>query len=433
MVQEGIPPEATANTTSESTKDAGKMPERKFLQRIATHKKVKIRCMKNEDEAQYNGKNGQIKDFDPETGHYHVKVVILAEQGKGLLGTQETILFLRYENIELHQDQVEKDRLLTGDEIVLLGAGDAKRSLYETRLDPQYWYDKAIERVFEAKNDFEVLDLPVQLTEDLSILKRQYRKISLAVHPDKNSHPQATDAFRKVYGAFETLMDLKQQRRMLWILGKLNASQEEQITFEEDEEDELFQWWWEASVPQMEKQAAEVDGQHFDDFGAMWISDGLGGDVDDVKWVGLETAKRLHKNGEAIFIDCRDRVEFSHGHIQNAWNSPLPEWIQFGLTAALDTELISQLVRCRNKVVIIYSEVATPFSRCRATCRWLLRAGHKTLSAKRLRRLRGGVFGWKHKGGPLSHVELDQGRLAIDASKKPTKHTTRTQNSIVGG
>merc|ERR1719189_2142882 len=99
-------------------------------------------------------------------------------------------------------------------------------------MDPQYWYDKAIERVFEANNDFAVLDLPPQRIADTAVLKRQYRKISLAVHPDKNSHPQAADAFRKVYGAFETLMDPKQQRRLLWILGKLDVTKNEEVTFE---------------------------------------------------------------------------------------------------------------------------------------------------------------------------------------------------------
>ena len=37
----------------------------------------------------------------------------------------------------------------------------------------RYWYDKAIARVLEAKNDFEVLDLEVQLREDPAMLKRQ--------------------------------------------------------------------------------------------------------------------------------------------------------------------------------------------------------------------------------------------------------------------
>lgn len=72
-------------------------------------------------------------------------------------------------------------------------------------------------------------------------------------------------------------MDLRQQRRLLWILGKLTPDMEEQVTFDEEEEDELFQWWWEATVPEIEKQVAEFEGQQFDEYGAMWISDGLGG------------------------------------------------------------------------------------------------------------------------------------------------------------
>lgn len=324
---------------------------------------------------------------------------------------------LREENLELHPDQVEKDNILTGDEIVLLGAGDAKKKLYETKLDPQYWYDKAIERVFEAKNDFEVLDLPVQLTEDPGVLKRAYRKISLAVHPDKNTHPQSTDAFRKVYGAFETLMDFRQQRRMLWIMGKLDSAYDDQVVFDEAEEDELFQWWWEATVPQLEKQAAEAEGMQLDEFGAMWISDGLGGNVEDVKWIGLETAKKLHLEGGAIFIDVRDRSDFADGHIADAWCTPLPEIIDFGLVNVFPPDLISKILRNRKLPIIIYSEVATPFSRCRAFCRWLLRAGHVTLKAERLRRLRGGMFGWRHKQGPVSRPLADDfGTLRDDGS-----------------
>ena len=41
-------------------------------------------------------------------------------------------------------------------------------------------------------------------------------------------------------------------------------------------------------------------------------------------------------------------------------------------------------------------------NRCRAFCRYLLRAGHQTLPAARFRRLRGGIFGWKHRGGPMT-------------------------------
>mmetsp|Transcript_48733 Transcript_48733/g.150500 ORF Transcript_48733/g.150500 Transcript_48733/m.150500 type:complete len:538 (-) Transcript_48733:73-1686(-) len=403
--ESGLPP------PEEALPPESQRPTGGFQQKIANGKKVRIRDLKSDDHAKFNGKNGAIMAFDAQNGRYAVKVVILSDRNVGNKAGGDHILMLKEENIELHPDQIERDNVSNGDEIVLLGAGDAKRKLYEVQLDPQYWYDKAIERVFQAKNDFEVLDVPVEYIEEVSVLKKAYRKISLAVHPDKNKHPQAGDAFRKVYGAFETLMDLKQQRRILWILGKLSKTVEEAVTFEEEEEDELFQWWWEASVPEIEKQVAEFEGQQFDEYGAMWISDGLGGDVEDVKWVGLETAKRLHKEDGAFFLDVRDAYDFVAGHIPNAYSTPLPDIIDFGLVnvfLAADENLISHLLANRKKPIVIYSEVATPFSRCRAFCRWLLRAGHCTIKAERLRRLRGGIFGWKHKDGPVARPLQDE-------------------------
>ena len=53
----------------------------------------------------------------------------------------------------------------------------------------------------------QVLELPVEFTDDFTRIRKQYRKISLSVHPDKNKHPQADAAFRKVHGAFETISD----------------------------------------------------------------------------------------------------------------------------------------------------------------------------------------------------------------------------------
>ncbi|CAE7949248.1 Senp7 [Symbiodinium sp. KB8] len=412
----GAEDDAPGERTSKAASPGG------FQQKIATGKKVRIISLKREDYQKYNGKNGAIMGFDPATGRYSVKVVILSDKSVGLQAEGATLLLLKEDNIELHPDQIERDQVGNGDEIVLLGAGEAKRKLYEVRLDPQYWYDKAIERVLESRNDFEVLDLPPQLITDLSILKKAYRKISLSVHPDKNKHPQSADAFRKVYGAFETLMDTRQQRRLLWILGKLTPDMEEKVLFDEEEEDELFQWWWEATVPEIEKQVAEFEGQQFDDYGAMWISDGLGGDVEEVKWIGLETAKRLHKDEEGvIFIDVRDRRDFAAGHIADAFCTPLPEIIDYGLVnvfMAADDQLIHKLLKHRTKPIIVYSEVATPFSRCRAFCRWLLRAGHQTIKVERVRRLRGGIFGWKHKNGPVARPLQDSSYELTDSAEK---------------
>lgn len=47
-----------------------------------------------------------------------------------------------------------------------------------------------------------------------------------------------------------------------------------------------------------------------------------------MKWIGLETAKRLHKEEEGvIFIDVRDRRDYVAGHIAEAYCTPLPEII----------------------------------------------------------------------------------------------------------
>jgi len=41
-----------------------------------------------------------------------------------------------------------------------------------------------------------------------SSLKMSFKKMSLKVHPDKNSHPGAKDAFKKLNDAFERYLSL---------------------------------------------------------------------------------------------------------------------------------------------------------------------------------------------------------------------------------
>ena len=210
---------------------------------------------------------------------------------------------VKWENVELHPTQRERDKMPKGDEVVFVTEEEAREGMYAVKLDPQFFYDKAIDRVLNAENEFEVLDLPVGKISDMTSVKRQYRKISLAVHPDKNKHPQANAAFRKTYGAFETLSDPKEQRKLLVKLGveKETApfawTAEDDAAFgdDDDDDDQQFQWWWEASVSEVEKAAEEAEGARMDSWAASWISDGLGGNVEDVRWVGLPKAKALHE------------------------------------------------------------------------------------------------------------------------------------------
>eukprot|EP00475_Leptophrys_vorax_P037467 TRINITY_DN64658_c0_g1_i1.p1 TRINITY_DN64658_c0_g1~~TRINITY_DN64658_c0_g1_i1.p1 ORF type:complete len:249 (+),score=55.34 TRINITY_DN64658_c0_g1_i1:294-1040(+) len=58
-------------------------------------------------------------------------------------------------------------------------------------------------------NPFEQMNLPFDST--LDDVKKQYRKISLMIHPDKCKHPQAKEAFDVIAKAQEKLVDLEER------------------------------------------------------------------------------------------------------------------------------------------------------------------------------------------------------------------------------
>ena len=61
-----------------------------------------------------------------------------------------------------------------------------------------------------------------------------------------------------------------------------------------------------------------------DSWAADWISDGLGGDVNDVKWIGLTKARALHDADGAIWIDVREHEDRrGKGTIPGAWSVPM--------------------------------------------------------------------------------------------------------------
>jgi len=74
-----------------------------------------------------------------------------------------------------------------------------------------------VHRVLQAKTYYERLDLPVAIADD-KLVKRQYKKLALLVHPDKIhqessvSHEKATEAFKLLTQAFDVLRDKSQQQ-----------------------------------------------------------------------------------------------------------------------------------------------------------------------------------------------------------------------------
>ncbi|KAH0788266.1 dnaJ subfamily B member 14 [Histomonas meleagridis] len=65
------------------------------------------------------------------------------------------------------------------------------------------------ERILRARTHYEVLQLEKTCTTEE--VRRSYKRIALKVHPDRNKHPKATEAFQKISIAYETLS--KQDKR----------------------------------------------------------------------------------------------------------------------------------------------------------------------------------------------------------------------------
>ncbi|KAJ6798459.1 uncharacterized protein M6B38_274130 [Iris pallida] len=71
-------------------------------------------------------------------------------------------------------------------------------------------------------NPFEHLNLPFDASAD--DVKRQYRKLSLLVHPDKCKHPQAKDAFGALAKAQQLLLDPQERD---YVISQVNSAKEE--------------------------------------------------------------------------------------------------------------------------------------------------------------------------------------------------------------
>jgi DnaJ family protein C protein 8 len=66
-------------------------------------------------------------------------------------------------------------------------------------------------------NPYEMLGLRFTATDD--DVKRAYRKVSLAVHPDKCSHPRAKDAFEIIGHAQKELLNEDKRKSLDFLLG----------------------------------------------------------------------------------------------------------------------------------------------------------------------------------------------------------------------
>ncbi|XP_078428775.1 uncharacterized protein LOC144701007 [Wolffia australiana] len=74
-------------------------------------------------------------------------------------------------------------------------------SLYEMR------------RIMQSSSHYEALGFPRYKSIDALVLKREYRKKAVLVHPDKNiGNPMASDSFKRLQSAYEVLSDVTKRR-----------------------------------------------------------------------------------------------------------------------------------------------------------------------------------------------------------------------------
>ena len=59
-------------------------------------------------------------------------------------------------------------------------------------------------------NPYEVLEIGYEASE--VEIKKKYRMLSMLVHPDKNKHERAAEAFGVVEKAYKELMDVDKRR-----------------------------------------------------------------------------------------------------------------------------------------------------------------------------------------------------------------------------
>ena len=75
---------------------------------------------------------------------------------------------------------------------------------------------EAVRKIKKCKDYYEILGVTKEANE--AELKKQYRKLALQFHPDKNNAPGAAEAFKAIGNAFAVLSD-KEKRRQYDLYG----------------------------------------------------------------------------------------------------------------------------------------------------------------------------------------------------------------------
>lgn len=366
-----------------STPSGSEVPKSDKQPALREGKRVRLAGLKACPEL--NGKLGKLIQFDGEKGRWQVKL-------------KDSTKLLKADNLvpcddaeDDGQDKHGTTEHRTGEQTPV--EVKPRRPLPTKDLSPE----EAIEWIQSAADEFELLLMPLQLEEDVGKIRKKFRSISLLVHPDKNKHPDAENAFKKLFGAMEKLTDPVEQRVALRKARQKALGQD--VGGPADGTD-LTPWWKEASVDDMEKAFREME-QKFQKMG-LFDHDKRGweqstGVSEDELWISCEQAKDLLQRDLAFFVDARNTTDFQVSRARGAYS--LPGHTMEQLYGIESTNTFNMIVESPEQTVIVYSDNGSQMSRCIHVSR-ALRQSSRVIS-HRVLRLRGGLNHWKRLGFPV--------------------------------
>eukprot|EP00747_Dinoflagellata_sp_TGD_P171742 gnl/TRDRNA2_/TRDRNA2_206516_c0_seq1.p1 gnl/TRDRNA2_/TRDRNA2_206516_c0~~gnl/TRDRNA2_/TRDRNA2_206516_c0_seq1.p1 ORF type:complete len:627 (+),score=96.58 gnl/TRDRNA2_/TRDRNA2_206516_c0_seq1:2-1882(+) len=270
--------------------------------------------------------------------------------------------------------------------------------------------EAAIDWITGSADEFEALLLPLELVEDTVKIRTQYKQLSLLVHPDKCSHPEANTAFRKLFGAMQVLLDPMQQRLALR-KARRKATGKDSATLDEEK------WWEKSTVDEMEQSFREME-QRYQSLGVFEFEKKKAkkqfGVDEEQLWISVEDANALLINDLVIFLDSRDTKDFDVSHVAGSYSMPghtLQQLRNLDQTAAFELA-----VQNPEQSIIVYSDNGSRLSRCTNVANEL----RKKLKPERVLRLTGGLNQWKRHGFPVEGDPraLFNGRVLGDSVKR---------------
>lgn len=327
---------------------------------------VKVRLVGLTGRPELNGTRGSLVAFDDSKGRWQVR-----------LENEKTPKLFKPDNLE-PADLQEK-------------LPSERKPLPKEQLSP----DEAVDWINSAIDEFEALLLPLQLEEDTGKIRKQFKQLSLLVHPDKNKHPEADAAFKKVFGAMEKLVDPMEQRVALRRAKSKALGRDVGL----NENDGQY-WWQQASVDEMEKAFRDMESRLekqgiFDQEKQGFVR--ATGVNEDTLWITAESAKDLYDKDLALFIDARDVSDFAKSHVDGAHS--LPGHTMEQLSTLTYTSTFRLIVENPEQNVIVYSDNGSQMSRCINVARAL--RGNNRIQAHRVLRLKSGLNDWKRHGYPV--------------------------------